>query len=49
MKELKHAYCILVAAASEAIDLLDAQQAERARELLQSALYEAEEEVIRDR
>lgn len=48
MRDLRKSYAILVAAASEAVDLMDQQQWERARERLQGALYEAEEEMIRD-
>ena len=48
MPDIEKAYHILVAAASDAIDLLDYGDVWDTRKLLQSALLRAEEETIRE-
>ena len=49
MPDIEKAYHILVAAASDAIDLLEYGDVWDTRKLLQSALLRAEEETIRER
>lgn len=48
MPDIEKAYHILVAAASDAIDLLEHGDVWDTRKLLQSALLRAEEETIRE-
>ena len=48
MPDIEKAYHILLAAASDAIDLLEHGNVWQTREMLQSALLRAEEETIRE-
>ena len=48
MPDIEKAYHILLAAASDAIDLLEHGNVWQTREMLQSALLRAEEETIKD-
>ena len=48
MPDIEKAYHILLAAASDAIDLLEHGNVWQTREMLQSALLRAEEEAIKD-
>ena len=48
MADIEKAYHILLAAASDSIDLLEYGNVWETRKLLQSAMFRAEEEAIKD-